>query len=172
MRDFVIGEATALFCKGGQLKDAMEAVAIEFPGFGFKVLSHNVKGLMVKIQKAEEGEMEEQEEDEDGDGEPIQQVKLKRYSMRTKAAPKKRVVEVGSRSGSSTDLSGWCELREPLTTWNSSHFTNKVNLAIVKSQKNFLHFSARWGFQQYLRLLSYLRIVLAVREQRLVIDVD
>jgi hypothetical protein len=71
MHDFVIGEVTALFCKGGQFKDVMEAMAMEFPKFGFKVLSHNVKGLMVKIQKAEEGEMEEQEEDEDGDGEPI-----------------------------------------------------------------------------------------------------
>jgi hypothetical protein len=102
MRDFVIGEATALFCKGGQFKDVMEAMAMEFPKFDFEVLSHAVKGLMVKIQKAEKGEVGGQEEDEeDGDGEPIHQVKLKRYSMRTKAAPKKKgswrwEVEVGA----------------------------------------------------------------------------
>lgn len=90
MRDFVIGEATVFFCKGGQFKDVMEAMAIEFPKFGFEVLSHAAKGLMDKIQKAEEGEMEGQDEDEeDEDGEPIQQVKPKRYSMRTKATPKK-----------------------------------------------------------------------------------
>ena len=90
MRNFVIGEATVFFCKGGQFKDVMEAMATEFPKFGFEVLSHATKGLMDKIQKAEEGEMEGQDEDEeDEDGEPIQQVKLKRYSTRTKAAPKK-----------------------------------------------------------------------------------
>jgi hypothetical protein len=90
MRDFVIGEATMFFCKGGQFKDVMEAMVIEFPKFGFEVLSYVAKGAMDKIQKAEEGEMEGQDGDEeDEDGEPIQQVKPKRYSTRTKATPKK-----------------------------------------------------------------------------------
>lgn len=90
MRDFVIGEATVLFCKGGQFKDVMEAMTIEFPKFGFEVLSRAAKGPMDKIQKAEEGETKRQDEDEeDEDGEPIQQVKPKRYSTRTKATPKK-----------------------------------------------------------------------------------
>jgi hypothetical protein len=51
----------------------METMAIEFPKFDFEVLSHAAEGLMVKIQRAEEGEMEGQDKDEeDGDGEPIQ----------------------------------------------------------------------------------------------------
>jgi hypothetical protein len=89
MRDFVIREATVFFCKGGQFKDVMEAMVIEFPKFGFEVLSYVAKGPMAKIQKAKEGEMEGQDEDEDEDSEPIQQVKSKRYSTRTKAAPKR-----------------------------------------------------------------------------------
>jgi hypothetical protein len=76
--DFVIGEATAFFCKDGQFKDVMEAMAMEFPRFGFEVLNHAAKGF---IDKDPEGGNK--------DGEPIQQVKPKRYSTRTKAAPKK-----------------------------------------------------------------------------------
>jgi len=90
MRDFVIREATVFFCKGGQFKDVMEDMVIEFPKFGFEVLSYVAKGPMDKIHKAEEGEVEGQDEDEeDEDGEPIQQGKPRRYSTRTKAAPKK-----------------------------------------------------------------------------------
>lgn len=37
---------------------------------------------------------------------------------------------------------------------------------------SFLQFLGRWGFQKYLRLLSYLRIVRPIREQRFVVDVN
>jgi hypothetical protein len=49
MGGFVIGEAIAVFCKGGQFKDAMETMAMEFPNLGFEVLSYAVEQLMVKI---------------------------------------------------------------------------------------------------------------------------
>jgi BTB/POZ domain len=90
MRDFVVGEAAALFCKGGPFNDVMEAMAIEFPKFGFDVMSHTTKELMAKIVKFEEGGGEgDAEDEEDGDDEPIKQLKPRRNARRTTAAQKR-----------------------------------------------------------------------------------
>jgi hypothetical protein len=98
MRDVVIGEAAALFCKGGPFNDVMEAMAIEFPKFGFDVMSHTTKELMAKIVKVEEGggDGHAEDEDEDGDEEAIRQPKPRRYATRTMAAQK-----TGQRAGKS-----------------------------------------------------------------------
>jgi hypothetical protein len=69
MRDLVIAEAATLFCQGGQFETVMETMALEFPKFGFDVLSHATKNLMEKMENAEEEvrEVATDEEEDEGD---------------------------------------------------------------------------------------------------------